>query len=209
MAGKIYNRAGVATATTGTGTITLGSAIAAGTAINSCSFLTFSSAGVSNNDVVPYLILDANGAAEWGYGTWNSGAGTLTRNLTGSTTGSLLNLSGSAQVFIITRAQETYDPIQSLVDGATINWNMIDSRMATVTLGGNRTLAAPTNMIAGSAILFVIQDGTGSRTLTWNSVFKWPGGVAPTLSTGINAVDVFSFVTNGTNLYGTYGMGFA
>lgn len=95
---------------------------------------------------------------------------------------------------------------QTLTDGATINWNAANGRIATVTLGGTgRTMAAPTNLRVGTYILSVIQDGTGSRTITtWNSVFKWPSGVAPTLSTGANARDVMSFMCDGTNLFGTY-----
>jgi hypothetical protein len=91
---------------------------------------------------------------------------------------------------------------QVLTDGATITWDVPAGHHAQVTLGGNRTLAAPTNLIAGQVYtLHVVQDGTGSRTLTWNSVFKWPGGTAPTLSTGAGKRDVFVFSTDGTNLY--------
>jgi len=93
---------------------------------------------------------------------------------------------------------------QTLTDGATINWNTASGQVATVTLGGNRTIAAPTNLKVGTYILHVIQDGTGSRTLTWNSVFKWTAAVAPVLTTTANARDVFSFVSDGTNLYGSY-----
>jgi hypothetical protein len=93
---------------------------------------------------------------------------------------------------------------QTLTDGATINWNTASGQVATVTLGGNRAIAAPTNLKVGTYILHVIQDGTGSRTLTWNSVFKWTAGVAPPLTTTANARDVFSFVSDGTNLYGSF-----
>jgi hypothetical protein len=48
--------------------------------------------------------------------------------------------------------------------------------------------------------LAVIQNG-GSNTLTWNAVFKWTGGVAPTLSTAASAKDFFVFRSDGTNLY--------
>jgi hypothetical protein len=93
---------------------------------------------------------------------------------------------------------------QTLTDAATITWDVTTGHNAQVTLGGNRTLAAPTNLIAGQVYtLQVVQDGTGSRTLTWNAVFKWPGGTAPTLSTGAGKRDVFVFVTDGTNLYAT------
>ena len=93
---------------------------------------------------------------------------------------------------------------QILTDGPTINWDVSLGSVATVTLGGNRTLAAPTNLKVGSYILTVIQDGSGSRTLTWNTVFKWPAGVAPVLTTTGNRRDLFSFVCDGTNLYGSY-----
>ena len=93
---------------------------------------------------------------------------------------------------------------QILTDGSTINWDVSLGSVATVTLGGNRTVAAPTNLKVGSYILSVIQDGSGGRTLTWNSVFKWPAGVAPVLTTAGNRRDLFSFVCDGTNLYGSY-----
>jgi len=93
---------------------------------------------------------------------------------------------------------------QTLTDGATISWDTSLGRVATVTLGGARTLAAPTNLKVGTYILNVLQDATGSRTLTWNTVFKWTGGVAPVLTTTANARDVFSFFSDGTNLYGSY-----
>ena len=93
---------------------------------------------------------------------------------------------------------------QILTDGASINWDTSLGSVATVTLGGNRAMAAPTNLKIGSYILHVVQDGTGGRTLTWNSVFKWPAGVAPVLTTTVNRRDLFSFVCDGTNLYGSY-----
>lgn len=93
---------------------------------------------------------------------------------------------------------------QVLTDGATVTWNVALGLIATLTLGGNRTIAAPTNMKVTTLILHLIQDGTGSRTVTWNSVFKWPGGIAPVLTTTANAKDIISFVCDGTNFYGSY-----
>lgn len=92
--------------------------------------------------------------------------------------------------------------IQTLVDGATIAWDTSIGRAAVVTLGGNRTLAAPTNLVDGAAyILHVIQDATGSRTLTWNAVFKWPTATAPTLTTTPSKIDIFQFQARSGNLY--------
>jgi hypothetical protein len=93
---------------------------------------------------------------------------------------------------------------QTLTDGVTITWDTASGQIATVTLAGNRTMAAPTNLRVGTYILHVIQDGVGGRTLGWNSVFKWTAGVAPVLTTAANRRDVFSFVCDGTNLYGSF-----
>ena len=95
---------------------------------------------------------------------------------------------------------------QTLTDGATINWDMFNGRVATVTLGAaGRTMAAPTNLRVGTYILRVYQDATGSRTITtWNSVFKWTAAVAPVLSTGAGKLDIITFFSDGTNLYGSY-----
>lgn len=90
----------------------------------------------------------------------------------------------------------------TLTDGASIDWNAINAKVATVTLGGNRTLNAPSNLQNGEEYTLIVkQDGTGSRTLSWNSVFNFAGGSAPTLSVGANAVDVFKFVSDGTDLF--------
>ena len=91
---------------------------------------------------------------------------------------------------------------QTLVDGATINWNFNSGAVATVTLAGNRTFAAPTNLKVGTSVLVINQDATGSRLITWNAIFKWSVGAYPVLSTDPNAKDVLSFFSDGTNLYG-------
>jgi hypothetical protein len=90
----------------------------------------------------------------------------------------------------------------TLTDAATINWNAALGKVATVTLGGNRTIAAPSNLAVGLYTLHVIQDGTGTRVPTWSTVFKWSSGQAPTLSTRAGARDVFRFESDGTYLYG-------
>ena len=90
----------------------------------------------------------------------------------------------------------------TLTDGATISWTTTNAQVATVTLAGNRTMAAPTGLINGAFYaLAVIQDATGGRTLAWNSVFKWTLASAPTLTTTANARDYFVFRSDGTNLY--------
>lgn len=84
--------------------------------------------------------------------------------------------------------------ITALTDGATITPNFNNANNFSVTLGGNRTLANPTNLTAGqSGVIVITQDGTGSRTLAYGSYFKFPGGTAPTLTTTAAAVDVLAY----------------
>ena len=91
-------------------------------------------------------------------------------------------------------------PEATLTDGATISWDVSTSPVAKVTLGGNRTISAPSNSAgAGQFIsLLVIQDGTGSRTLTWNAVYEFASDTAPTLTTTGGKGDLFVFRYNGT-----------
>ena len=88
----------------------------------------------------------------------------------------------------------------TLTDQATIAWDVIASPVAKVTLGANRTIAAPsgTSPAAGQFVaLTVIQDGTGSRTLTWNATYEFKDDTAPTLTTTASKGDLFVFRYNG------------
>ena len=90
----------------------------------------------------------------------------------------------------------------TLTDGATVTWDVSTAPVCKLTLGGNRTLSAPTNGATGQFIsIAVIQDATGSRTLTWNSVFEFTADTAPTLTTTASKADLFVFRYNGTVWY--------
>jgi len=99
----------------------------------------------------------------------------------------------------------------TLSDGANISWDLSQNQVATVTLAGNRTLDAPSNQVAGATYLLIVkQDGTGSRTLnTSASSYKFPGGTEPTLSTGANAVDILTFVSDGSSMFGVAQLNFS
>lgn len=84
--------------------------------------------------------------------------------------------------------------ISALTDGATITPDFALANNYSVTLGGNRTLANPTNITAGqSGVIVITQDGTGNRTLAFGSNWKFPSGTAPTLTTTASAVDVLAY----------------
>lgn len=86
----------------------------------------------------------------------------------------------------------------TLTDGSTVTWNAINSPVAKVTLAGNRTITVSNNLGTGQYIsLLAIQDGTGSRTLTWNAMFEFKGDEAPTLTTTASKGDLFTFRYNG------------
>ena len=97
----------------------------------------------------------------------------------------------AAQTFTAAQRGE----ITVLTDGATITPDLADSNNFSVTLGGNRTLANPTNIVAGQCgSIFITQDGTGARTLAWGSYWDFSGGTAPTLSTTASSVDRIDYI---------------
>ena len=85
--------------------------------------------------------------------------------------------------------------ITALSDGSTITIDMADSNNFSVTLGGNRTFANPSNDTAGQCgSIFITQDGTGSRTASWGTDWDFAGGTAPTLTTTAAAVDRIDYI---------------
>ena len=104
---------------------------------------------------------------------------------------------GLAVTQTFTKAQR--GSISALTDGATITADFAAANNFSVTLGGNRTLANPSNLTAGqSGAIFITQDSTGSRTLAYGSSWDFTGGDAPTLTTTASAVDLLVYVVRST-----------
>lgn len=215
----LVNRAKMTTATTGTGTITLGSAVDG--------YQTFAAAGVTDAAVVSYAIEDGT-AWEIGTGTYTASGTTLSRTVTeSSNAGTAINLSGNAVVFVTARAEDIVTPAytgdvtitgelkaDSLNEGfasvtssggaATINCEAANVFLHTLTENVTYTFSnPPTSGTAYGFTLKLVQDST-ARTVTWPASVDWAGGTAPTISTGSGEVDVFAFFTHdgGTNWYG-------
>jgi hypothetical protein len=106
--------------------------------------------------------------------------------------GDITYQAGSLKIHTSARA---YNPITTLTDAACITNNFALGNNFLVTLGGNRTLKAPSNCVAGqSGAIYVIQDSTGSRTLGYNTAWQFVSAAAPTLSTGASDVDILVYL---------------
>ena len=87
--------------------------------------------------------------------------------------------------------------IQALTDGTNITVDFNVGQNFTVTLAGNRTLDNPDNCVAGQVgSIFVVQDGTGSRTLAYGTSWDFAGGEAPVLSTDAAAIDRIDYIVH-------------
>lgn len=140
-------------------------------------------AAISGTNTIPYR----SASNTWGSVTIGSG-------LTFS--GGTLSASGGGLNYTV----------QTLTDGSTITWNTASGINAQVTLTSTGRTLAMSNLTAGyTYTLRVIQDGTGSRTLTtWPSGTKWPfAGAVPAQSSGANQYDLYTLYYDGTNLYAT------
>jgi hypothetical protein len=84
---------------------------------------------------------------------------------------------------------------------STITLALTNGTVQIITLGGNVTITMPTATAGKSFIMYLKQDATGSRTVTWSTV-KWAGGTAPTITSTASRQDILSFFADGTNWYG-------
>lgn len=192
-------------------------------------FQSFASAGATNGAVYSYVAVEGN-TWELGVGTYTASGTILSRDTvdassaggstkatftsavkvavtplvrdlpSGKSSGSDLRTGTDNIKFVTAKALLDAMGWVVLTDASTVAVNFNLGINFTLTLGGNRTLGAPSNAKPGSSgALLVTQDGTGSRTLTYNSAWKFAGG-APTLSTAANAVDMITYIVHSTSV---------
>ena len=148
----------------------------------------------------------------------NTGNTLVARDVSGDFTAGTVNLSGltvsgqvTATTFVgnlsggtFTNYAETINAVGNTGAAATIN--LANGNFVTATLTGNCTWTFTTGVSSNavSFTLFLANDATASRTITWPAAVVWPGGVVPTRTTTANKIDVYTFFTlnNGTNWYG-------
>jgi hypothetical protein len=196
--------------TSSTATITLGTipTLTAGTT-------TSTAANITNGTVQTLTASTANisqGSAILTQGTiatLNSTTGTI-GNFSTTLVGDLTISTGSAtvgtRVAVVNTAQE-YTAAHNfnattLTSGNSIAWNLQSNQVARLVLSTTGTMADATNKVDGATYILLVTQGTGSNTLDWNATYKWPGGTKPTLTTGSGKSDIFTFISDGTSLFG-------
>jgi len=124
----------------------------------------------------------------------------------GSTATSLGNLT-TANV-TVTNYIETLQAVGTVGASSTLALTTGTVLTATLTASTPCTFTMPTAVAGKSFILILTQAASGMTTATFTGV-KYPGGTAPTITATASAVDILSFVSNGTNWYGNYAQAFA
>ena len=194
----LVNRAKVATATTGTGTITLGAA--------ESGYQTFADAGVVDADVVRYVIEDGV-SWEIGSGTYTATGTTLSRTLGESSTGALLSLTGAAVVYVSVAAEDlaaiqtqlgTKAPLASPTFTGTVNATTVDTTNLEVTNikakdgTASATIANSTGVLTVASSVLTTADINGGSidgTVIGGSTPAAIGGTTGTFSGDVSIAD--------------------
>lgn len=187
---------------------------------------------VGNTNTTYYAATDISGNWEAGIGTYSTTGPTLTRTtiLASSNSGSAVTFSGTVTVFVTYPSEKavTQDTIAidasnnvtfagSLLNPTVKNYtetaftantstaltvSLTNGTIQILTLTANATITMPTAGAGKSFVIFLRQDATGSRSVTWTTV-NWPAATAPTITGTASKQDIFSFFSDGTSWYGT------
>ena len=211
---------GVTFTTTGT-TLTLAGTLTAtsytGPVASGTNDITGAKIGANTTSVTSGAALDVKGAIALSHEFTGPSAapnvGFLYANTDGALyfsneSGTKTNLSAAASGASTTAqnaftAQQFFDD-QALTSAATVSWNANTAQVATLALGHNATVANATNHQSGGVYIMRVTQNTSPKTLAWSTGYKWPGNTAPVMTATGGAVDIFTFVSDGTYMYGSF-----
>ena len=182
------------------GAVLIGNGSNVATAVTPTGDVTISNAGVTSISSGVIVNADINANAEIAVSKLADGDARQLLQTDAAGTGvewaSNIDIPGTLDVTGVgTFDAATRGAIGTLTDGATITPDFAVANHFSVTLGGNRTLANPSNLVAGqSGVIFITQDASGSRTLSYGSYWEFSSGSAPTLTTTANAIDALVYV---------------
>lgn len=152
--------------------------------------------GTNTTQVATCAFVIANSSG----GTWGSITGTLSSQT--DLQAALDAKAGLATKNSFTK-QQNFGSVALTSSSAHIAWNLDNAQVAKHVATENTTLDNPTNMVDGGTYIFkFVQHASAAKTLTFGNAYRWAGGFAPSVSTGLGAVDIFTFVSDGTHMDG-------
>ena len=112
--------------------------------------------------------------------------------------------SGASTVAVNAFTAQQYFNDYQLTSGASVAWDLDAAQVAYLTLGHNAIMANPTNQQAGGVYILRITQPSAPKTVSWGTSYKWPGAAAPTMTAIAGAVDIVTFTSDGTNMFGSF-----
>lgn len=175
---------------------------------------TISVASSSNNSLAGYNNTGVFSTVTVGSGLSLSG-GTLTASgavTSVSNTDSTVTVSPTSGAVVVSlnlanpnvwSGQQNFGSVSITSSSASIAWNLNTAQVANHTMTENTTLANPSNMVSGGTyILRITQHASVPKTLAFDTVYKFPGGTDPVITPTAGAIDIVTFVSDGSSMYG-------
>ena len=189
------------------GIVQVGSGFTVTTGTISANTATAATAGIFSFDSNYFAndTIGADGTAEAGTSgfRFNRAWADITHGVVKSNNASNITIAAGGLIDVGTNVplKNTYNYYSKAQQSSKTTWSYFSSDWGTYSnvfeadLSANGTVSAPTGYSVGQVKTYIVkQDATGGRTLTWNSVYKFPGGTPPTLSTAPNAVDILTII---------------